>query len=148
MITQTAEYALRAMAVLAAEPQRLIPTNEIAELGDVPPPYLAKVLQQLAGAGLIRGRRGVGGGYTLRRVPDDITLFDVIMAVSSLRTPRGTADLAALGDGLAELHRAIDAAAAASLRVMQDTTVAEITQDRARVAPRAPAAQPAPDHVA
>lgn len=143
MITQTAEYALRAMAVLAAEPERLIPTNEIAELGDVPPPYLAKVLQQLAGAGLIRGRRGVGGGYTLRRDPAGISLFDVVMAVSSLRTPRGADDLAAVGDGLSGLHRAIDAAAAASLRVMQDTSVAEIIQDRAALVRKTPAALPA-----
>ena len=61
MFSQTTEYALRAMACLALRPQQLTSAIALADQTKVPANYLAKVLQQLAGAGLIDGRRGVGG---------------------------------------------------------------------------------------
>src|SRR5262249_779585 len=62
VFSQTTEYALRAMACLALAPDELVPTSVLADKTKVPANYLAKVLQQLAGGGLIRGRRGVGRG--------------------------------------------------------------------------------------
>lgn len=85
MLSQTTEYALRAMACLAQSPDTLTPTPELAKKTDVPPNYLAKVLQQLSAADLITGRRGVGGGYRLARSPGDIRFADVINAVSPIR---------------------------------------------------------------
>ena len=62
MLSQTVEYALRAMVCLAQSPDQLTPTPALASKTKVPPNYLAKVLQVLAQAELIEGRRGVGGG--------------------------------------------------------------------------------------
>ncbi|MEM9372656.1 MAG: Rrf2 family transcriptional regulator [Planctomycetota bacterium] len=84
MLSQTSEYAMRAMSCLACRPNSLVSTVELAEITKVPSNYLAKVLQSLAQADLISGRRGVGGGYQLKRPPSEITLFDVITAITNV----------------------------------------------------------------
>lgn len=128
MLSQTAEYALRAVASLAPNKGQLVPTNELAKLADVPPPYLAKVLQQLAAAEIIRGRRGVGGGYTLSRDPSDISLLEVALAVGPIREPRSELTLRSKADGLADLHQLIDSSAAHLRDNLERTTVADVAQ--------------------
>ena len=128
MLSQTAEYALRATASLAASGDRLVPTAELAERAGVPMPYLAKVLQQLASADLIRGRRGVGGGYTLNRPHDEISLFDIINAVSVVRIPTNEADQPTGDDVLGSLERVVREASSSALRVYQSVTVADLAR--------------------
>ncbi len=89
MFSQTTEYALRAMASLASAPNDLVPTTILAAKTNVPANYLAKVLQQLASSGLIRGRRGVGGGYTLAKDASDITLLQVVRTVGEFPAREG-----------------------------------------------------------
>jgi Rrf2 family protein len=74
------EWALHCCVVLtvAAEP---VPATRLAELHDVSPTYLAKQLQALSRAGLIRSSQGKAGGYTLTRAPESITVLDVVEAV-------------------------------------------------------------------
>lgn len=112
MLSQTTEYALRAMACLAYAPDELTPTPRLAEQTLVPPNYLAKVLQSLAQADLITGRRGVGGGYRLARPAEDISLLDVVNAIDPVspieRCPLG---LESHGENLCALHRCVDKAA-------------------------------------
>jgi lysyl-tRNA synthetase class 2 len=66
MYSQTAEYALRAMACLALRPNVLVSTNVLARETKVPSNYLSKVLQTLANAGLIEGRASPGRVMLLR----------------------------------------------------------------------------------
>ncbi|HBH75828.1 MAG TPA: Rrf2 family transcriptional regulator, partial [Acidimicrobiaceae bacterium] len=47
----------------------------------LPQPYLEQILLALKGAGLVRSKRGVGGGYVLARDPEDIKLSEIIRAV-------------------------------------------------------------------
>ena len=84
MLSQTTEYALRAMSCLAYSPDELVSTAQLAEVTLVPMNYLAKVLQLLAKAGLITGRRGVGGGYRLKRPSTEISMMDVINAIDPI----------------------------------------------------------------
>ena len=72
------------MACLATAPGELVPTTTLAGKTNVPANYLAKVLQQLASAGLIKGRRGVGGGYMLARDSADINLLEIVRTVGEL----------------------------------------------------------------
>jgi len=74
------EWALHCCVVLtvAAEP---VPATRLAELHDLSPTYLAKQLQALSRAGLIRSTQGKSGGYTLTRTPGSITVLDVVEAV-------------------------------------------------------------------
>jgi Rrf2 family iron-sulfur cluster assembly transcriptional regulator len=55
--------------------------RDIAERTGLPQPYLEQILLALKGAGLVRSKRGVGGGYVLARSPEDITLSQIVSAV-------------------------------------------------------------------
>lgn len=127
MLSQTTEYALRAMACLAQSPDALTPTPELAKKTDVPPNYLAKVLQQLSAADLIMGRRGVGGGYRLSRAPSEIRFSDVINAVSPIR--RFDSPPSAEGvdsQSLGALYTRLDAAAKRVVDLCSEATLADV----------------------
>lgn len=127
MLSQTVEYALRAMVTLAYKPDELVPTPELAEVTKVPSNYLAKVLQTLAGADLIVGRRGVGGGYRLARPATEIRLLDVINAVNPVeRITSCPLGLDTHGPNLCPLHRRVDEAAARVIDVFGSTTLADV----------------------
>jgi Rrf2 family iron-sulfur cluster assembly transcriptional regulator len=68
---------------LALHGAQATPTSvrDIAERTGLPQPYLEQILLALKGAGLVRSKRGVGGGYVLARDPKDITLAHVVSAV-------------------------------------------------------------------
>lgn len=74
------EWALHCCVVLTSvrEP---VPATRLAELHDVSPTYLAKQLQALSRAGLVRSAQGKAGGYVLTRAPASITVLDVVEAV-------------------------------------------------------------------
>jgi Rrf2 family iron-sulfur cluster assembly transcriptional regulator len=55
--------------------------KEIAERTSLPQPYLEQILLAVKGAGLVRSKRGVGGGYVLARPPEEITLAEIVAAV-------------------------------------------------------------------
>jgi Rrf2 family protein len=55
--------------------------RDIAERTGLPQPYLEQILLALKGAGLVRSKRGVGGGYVLARPAHDITLSQIVSAV-------------------------------------------------------------------
>ena len=130
MFSQTTEYAMRAMSWLALSPERLVPTAELAERTLVPPHYLAKVLQQLAAAQLIQGRRGVRGGYKLSRPARDVTLLDVVQAVAEVKRittcPLG---LANHGPNLCPLHKRVDSAAKAIIDLYGSINLQQLIDD-------------------
>lgn len=85
MLSQTAEYALRAMAWLATHNDVTpIRTRDLARRTRIPEHYLAKILRRLVVAGVLESRKGVGGGFTLARPPDEIAFADVLAAVDYL----------------------------------------------------------------
>lgn len=127
MFSQTVEYALRAMACLALEPESRTASAALAERTQVPPDYLAKVLQQLSAANLIEGRRGVGGGYRLSSEPKDINLLDVINAVEPLkRITTCPLKLPNHGPKLCPLHHRMDEAIAGVIRVFRDNSLQDL----------------------
>lgn len=77
------DYASRALLSLALHPDESGPTSvrDIAERTGLPQPYLEQILLALKGAGIVRSKRGVGGGYTLAREPSQITLGEIVSAV-------------------------------------------------------------------
>ncbi|MFT5269604.1 MAG: Rrf2 family protein [Acidimicrobiales bacterium] len=58
-----------------------VSVRDIAERTALPQPYLEQILLALKGAGIVRSKRGVGGGYMLTREPHEIRLSDVVSAV-------------------------------------------------------------------
>lgn len=83
-MSQTAEYALRAMAYLATlQPTNLVSATQLAEASSIPVPYLHKVMRRLVIAGLVTSRRGHGGGFALGRPVAEIRLADVLTAAGA-----------------------------------------------------------------
>jgi Rrf2 family protein len=80
-IPRKIEYALRAMIHLADNPESVARGTEIARDEHIPKYYLEKVVRDLMRGGLVRARRGPGGGYQLARPPETISFRDVIEAV-------------------------------------------------------------------
>ncbi|MEW6509668.1 MAG: Rrf2 family transcriptional regulator [Bacteroidota bacterium] len=81
-LTMTGEYAVRAMVYLAALPSGTIAQiQEVAREWDIPEMFLRKIIPRLAGAGLLLSQRGAGGGIALARMPEQVTMLDVIEAV-------------------------------------------------------------------
>ena len=93
-VSTRGDYAARALLSLAlhgsSEPTSV---KEIAERTGLPQPYLEQILLATKGAGLVRSKRGVGGGYVLARPPERITLAEILAAVDGpLSTPVGEHD--------------------------------------------------------
>ena len=79
--------ALYSVMEFAADPQRHIPAAEIAEKYGVSPHHLAKVLAELARAGIVESARGVGGGYRFAANVRRMTLMDVIQLFEDFAPP-------------------------------------------------------------
>ncbi len=82
-VSTRGDYASRALLSLALHTTTDGPTavRDIAERTGLPQPYLEQILLALKGAGLVRSKRGVGGGYVLARPPEQITLSQIVSAV-------------------------------------------------------------------
>jgi Rrf2 family iron-sulfur cluster assembly transcriptional regulator len=82
-ITRQADYAVRSMIHLAELPLNndRVSTATISKAEAIPLPFLTKVISRLATAGLVTTSRGMGGGVSLARPPEEITLLQVVEAV-------------------------------------------------------------------
>src|SRR3954467_12237327 len=84
MFSQTVEYALRAVVYLADQSPSPRTTDQIAAATRVPKAYLSKVLQGLSRAGLVHAQRGIGGGMSLPKPPERLTILEVVDAVEPI----------------------------------------------------------------
>ncbi len=133
LLSDAAEYALRAVVWLAQRPKQAFKVKEIAEGTHAAPGYLIKVLQDLARAGIITGQRGSRGGFTLVRDPADLTALEIINAVDPIqRIHVCPLNLEAHSRELCPMHRRIDDAMALIEESFQSSTIHHlITQNTA-----------------
>ncbi len=124
MLSQTAEYALRAVVYLADQdsPQT---NSQIAKATQIREGYLAKVMQSLSRSGLVMAQRGLGGGFTLADTAESITALNVINAVDPIRRFR-ECPLGLHGINLCPLHRSLDDAAKVVEETFAGITVADL----------------------
>jgi Rrf2 family protein len=81
-ITREGDYGIRSVLYLARQPHAKISfVNEISEEYKIPRSFLAKILQKLVKAKIVRSYRGVKGGFSLAKQARDISMFDVIEAI-------------------------------------------------------------------
>lgn len=136
MISQTVEYALRAVVHLAQHSPESRTTVQIAEHTKVPRAYLSKVLHSLSRGKIVVTQRGIGGGVTLASKPNELSLLDVVNAVEPLnRIKKCPLGLASHGIQLCSLHRRLDHAMAAIESAFANTTLADIIQEPTSNAP-------------
>jgi Rrf2 family protein len=81
-LSRTTSYAIQATLQLAqSEPGLPVPCSQLAAEGHMPERFLLQILRNLVTHGILQSTRGVDGGYSLDRKPEDISLLDVIEAV-------------------------------------------------------------------
>ena len=124
MLSQTAEYALRAMVFLGDQ-SSAVTTAVIAEATLVPVGYLAKVMQQLHRADLVHAQRGPHGGFSLVKPASAVTVLAVVNAVDPMQRFE-SCPLGLHGINLCPLHRKLDDAAQAVEKAFGDTTIADL----------------------
>jgi Rrf2 family protein len=124
-----AEYAVRAMTQLAAEPPGiLIKTDDLAKAQGIPAQFLVDILSALRADRLVRSQRGRDGGYELARPADQISIADVLRCIDGpLASVRdiGLGDLPYSGPtaALTDVWRALRASMRA---VLEDTTLSDV----------------------
>lgn len=124
MISQTAEYALRAIVYLADQVGART-TTQIAETTQIPPGYLAKIMQQLGRAKLVTSQRGLNGGFTLAFKPVELTVLEVVNAIDPVQRFH-KCPLGLHGLNLCPLHRKLDDAAQAIEATFNGSTIADL----------------------
>ena len=83
-LTSKGEYALKALIELAIDHERgntVTLINDVARRKKIPQKYLEQILIGLRNAGILVSKRGVGGGYSLSRPPENISLGEIIRVV-------------------------------------------------------------------
>jgi Rrf2 family transcriptional regulator, nitric oxide-sensitive transcriptional repressor len=139
VLSQTVEYALRAVVHLASNAPEARTTEQIAAATLVPRAYLSKVLQALSKGGVVLSTRGLGGGMSLVKAPDQLTILEVVNAVEPIqRIKTCPLGLDAHGTNLCPLHRRLDNALATMEKAFGESTLAEVLSEPSRSVPLCP----------
>ena len=123
-ITTKSPYAVKALAELArmggSDP---VPIGEVARRRDIPVQFLEGVFGTLRRAGVLQSQRGVRGGYSFARPPEDVTVLEVVELLEGELAPEAQR----AGPVWAE---AVDAARS----VLAGVTIADVAQREAAAA--------------
>src|SRR5207302_1804802 len=147
-VSTRGEYGMRLMVDLARHwGQGTVSLHAVAQREDLPEAYLEQLVAALRKAGLVNGKRGAGGGYTLAREPREITAGDVVRALEGPIEPQ---ICTAEGEPVLNCVREPDCGTRAVWLKLQDSiakaldgmTLAELatttTRERVSVEPRVP----------
>ncbi len=130
MISKTAEYAVRSCLWLASHPGQAWTVQQIADAIRVPARYLAKVLQSLGKAALVKAQPGPGGGFLLSGSAAQTSILEIIEAVDPLQRIRECpAGLPEHLNGLCPLHNRLDQALACVENSLRGCTLAQLIQE-------------------
>ncbi len=135
MLSKTAEYALRTIAYLASDPALAASAEVISGKTQVPRRYLHKVLQDLVRAEMVHSRSGPGGGYSLSRSADEMTILDVVNAVSPVERIRHCPLGLPSHTRLCPLHQELDKAYAATEAAFANVTIGEVLRSTDSIIP-------------
>ncbi len=109
MLSQTVEYALRAVVQLAAIAPKTSATAGLAAITQMPPAYLAKVLQALVKVDVVTSHRGASGGVALAHPPEKLTILDIVKATDPIERIRTCSlGLTTHGTRPCPLHRRLE----------------------------------------
>ena len=136
MISQTVEYALRAIVTIAQHEGQPCTAQKISEITQVPAPYLSKLMQGLVRGGIVNSQRGLHGGFVLVQKPTKLTIWDVVDVVEPFKRihecPLG---IKSHGSTLCPLHRGLDRAMEMVEEQFRETTIANVLTEPGAVTP-------------
>jgi Rrf2 family protein len=125
-ISKKADYALRAMAILAAlPPERSVQAQEMAESGKIPIKFLEQILLALKRAELLRSKRGVGGGYRLGRESRLISVAVIVAVDGELLRFLDAKDYPEF-PGASGIVQCLSAAEEATNRQLRETSIEDL----------------------
>jgi Rrf2 family protein len=131
-ISHKVDYGVRVMTTIAeieqGQPERRVARSVLAQHDDLPPGFLSDILALLRNAGLLRSHRGGGGGWSLARPAEDITVADIIRVLDGpLASVRGVPPHELGQQGAREPFISMWIAVRASLRsVLEHITIADL----------------------
>jgi Rrf2 family nitric oxide-sensitive transcriptional repressor len=128
VISQTVEYALRAMSHLASLQGAAATSEAIARATRVPRGYLSKIMRDLVCAGLVQSFRGLHGGFRLARDPSGISVLDIVNAVDPVRHVERCPLDNPLHERLCPLHRCLNEAMRAMEQAFRRTTLTTVLE--------------------
>lgn len=123
------------MVCLARPPLRPAAADALAERTKVPRSYLQRVMQDLAASGLVRSRPGPGGGYELARPAEEVSILDVVNAVSPIERIRNCPLGLKSHVELCPLHKELDAAYAATEAAFRSVTLLSLIESTSPIIP-------------
>jgi Rrf2 family protein len=131
-ISARGDYAVRAALGLASVYPATVSTAALADEQDMPRKFLEAVLGDLRRAGLVRGQRGVDGGYVLTRPPGDISVGQVLRAVDGpLAEVRGLRPEETMYTGTAAHLQQLWVAVRAAVRsVLDEVSLSDVVRGR------------------
>jgi Rrf2 family protein len=135
MLTRSAEYAVRALSLLALrEGDSALHSAEIADALDLPPQFLTKILRRLKATDLVTSQRGRAGGFRLNRPADQISLLAVVRpfqdGLTGVECLLGQADCS--DSDTCPLHDRLTGIRRSFHDLLAGTTLAEIAQRAVR----------------
>ena len=83
MLSNSCRYGIRAVIYIASRQEKNKKTGltQISKDLELPAPFLAKILQQLARQKILSSLKGPHGGFSLQRDPENISLFDIVITI-------------------------------------------------------------------
>ncbi len=78
LITKDTDNAIVALLALSQAGGRTLSAAELSGQSGIPYPFMRRILQTLAASGIVASRRGMGGGFTLTRTPEDVSVRDIV----------------------------------------------------------------------
>ena len=144
-ISAKEDYALRAALELAIADGGQLTCEQIAQAQEIPTAFLQNILGELRSAGLVEALRGREGGFRLARPAGQITVADVVRAVSGpLATVRGIRPPALDYNGSSAPLREVWIAVRANIRAILDhVTLADLAANHLPTAVKKAARDPA-----
>jgi Rrf2 family protein len=130
MLSQSSEYALRAVVYLARFPENAFVAKEVAKFTKMPPGYLAKVLQILGKKGILESKKGPNGGFTFSKNPKAITLYDIVNVVDPVRRIECCPINVHHRSDLCALHSFINRTADMIESELQKLTIADLLKEK------------------
>ena len=135
MLSKTAEYALRAVVLLASQPDKPFSADVIAGKTKAPRRYLTRVMQDLAAAGLVQSRPGPGGGYEMAKEIEAVSILDVINAVDPVERIRSCPLGLKSHTELCPLHAELDKAYAATEKAFRNVNLKQLIESASPIVP-------------
>ena len=128
MLSQATAYAASALGCIAAMGGKPVLVKVIAEACEMPAAYLAKIINQLARRKLVLTQRGVGGGVSLARRPQEISLMQLCVALEdpAIRPRCMLGNDACSNDRACPAHQFCTSHRAKLTEFLQNTTIADI----------------------